>query len=140
MAEAPSATLLQMVEATYLPWAEQRDREIIMDLGLRGLKALVTGGTKGIGRAIAETLAEEGCDVAICARNPMEVAATVAVLSARGVKATGAAVDVSDGQMLKAWVAEAAAALHGLDIMWPMSARWPFATMRRVGRGGSPPT
>ena len=88
-----------------------------MDLGLRGLKALVTGGTKGIGRAIAETLAAEGCDVAICARNAKEVAATVAALAATGVKATGAAVNVSDGPMLKAWVAEAAAALNGLDII-----------------------
>ena len=50
-----------------------------MDLGLRGLKALVTGGTRGIGRAIAETLAAEGGDAAICARNSREVAATVAV-------------------------------------------------------------
>jgi NAD(P)-dependent dehydrogenase (short-subunit alcohol dehydrogenase family) len=115
--EPPSATLLQMVEATYLPWAEQRDREIIMDLGLRGLKALVTGGTRGIGRAIAETLAAEGCDMAICARNPKEVAATVTVLETRGVNVTGAAVDVSDGPMLKAWVAEAAAALYGIDII-----------------------
>ena len=139
MAEAPSATLLQMVEATYLPWADQRDREIIMDLGLRGLKALVTGGTRGIGRAIAETLAAEGCDMAICARNRKEVAATVTALETRGVRATGAAVDVSDGPMLKAWVAEAAAALHGLDIMWPMSARWPFPMMKRVGRRGSAP-
>ncbi len=88
-----------------------------MDLGLKGLKALVTGGTKGIGRAIVETLAAEGCDVAICARNSHEVAAAVAALEAAGVRATGAAVDVSDGSMLKAWVAEAAATLHGLDII-----------------------
>ena len=88
-----------------------------MDLGLRGLKALVTGGTKGIGRSIAETLAAEGCDVAICARNSKEVAAAVAALAATGVKATGAAVDVADGPTLKAWVAEAAVALQGLDII-----------------------
>ena len=88
-----------------------------MDLGLRGLKALVTGGTRGIGRAIAETLAAEGCDVAICARNSQEVAATVTALATRGVRATGSAVDVSDGPRLKAWVAQAAAALHGLDII-----------------------
>ena len=88
-----------------------------MNLGLKSLKALVTGGTKGIGRAIAETLAAEGCDVAICARNAEEVAATVAALAATGVTATGAAVDVSDGPALKSWVAEAAAALGGLDII-----------------------
>ena len=107
--------IAQLIEATYVPLAAQSDREIIMDLGLRGLKALVTGGTKGIGRAIAETLAAEGCHVAICARNPKEVAATVAALGKRGVKATGAAVDVSDGHRLKAWVAEAAAAFQGVD-------------------------
>ncbi len=88
-----------------------------MDLGLKGLKALVTGGTKGIGRAIAETLGAEGCDVAICARNSSEVAKTVAALARKGVKATGGAVDVSDGPTLKAWVAQAAADLHGLDII-----------------------
>ena len=83
-----------------------------MDLGLRGLKALVVGGTKGIGSAIAETLASEGSDVAICARNSKQVAATVTALATRGVNATGAGVDVSDGPMLKAWVTEAAAALQ----------------------------
>ena len=88
-----------------------------MDFGLMGLKALVTGGTKGIDRAIGETLAAEGCDVAICARNSKEVAATVTALGTRGVNATGAAVDVSDGPELKAWVAQAGAALHGLDII-----------------------
>ena len=47
-----------------------------MDLGLKGRKALVTGGTKGIGRSIAEHLAQEGCDVAVCARNADEVEQT----------------------------------------------------------------
>ena len=44
-----------------------------MDLGLAGKKAIVTGGSKGIGRAIADTLADEGCHVAICARDAGEV-------------------------------------------------------------------
>jgi 3-oxoacyl-[acyl-carrier protein] reductase len=88
-----------------------------MDLMLKGLKAIVTGGTKGIGRAIAETLATEGTDVAICARNQQEVVAAVAALSAKGVKASGKMVDVSDGPALQAWVAEAAAELGGLDIV-----------------------
>ncbi|MGB5759336.1 MAG: SDR family NAD(P)-dependent oxidoreductase, partial [Acidimicrobiales bacterium] len=56
-----------------------------MDLGLQGKRAIVTGGTKGIGRAIAETFADEGADVAICARNGDEVAAAVEALAARGV-------------------------------------------------------
>ncbi|MCU0868284.1 MAG: SDR family oxidoreductase [Burkholderiales bacterium] len=70
-----------------------------------------------MGRAIAETLAAEGAHVAICARNADEVKATVAALSARGVTATGAAVDVSDAAALAQWVADSAAALGGLDIV-----------------------
>ncbi len=88
-----------------------------MDLGLKGLKAVVTGGTKGIGRAIAQTLAAEGANVAICARNAEEVAATVAELSAQGIKAFGRVVDVADGPGLAAWVTEAAATLGGIDIV-----------------------
>jgi NAD(P)-dependent dehydrogenase (short-subunit alcohol dehydrogenase family) len=49
-----------------------------MDLGLRGLKAIVSGGTKGIGRAIVDTLAAEGAHVALCARQATEVDATLA--------------------------------------------------------------
>ena len=67
-----------------------------MDLQLNGSKALITGGTKGIGRAIANTLADEGCNVAICARNAEEVDAAVADLSGKGVTAFGQAVDVGD--------------------------------------------
>ena len=88
-----------------------------MDLGLKGLKAIVTGGTKGIGQAIAQTLAAEGAHVAICARNADEVAASVAELQGRGVTAFGRAVDVADGPALAAWVNDAAAALGGIDIV-----------------------
>ena len=87
-----------------------------MDLGLKGKKALVTGGTRGIGRAIVEQLAEEGCDVALCARSAGPVAETVAALEKKGVKAAGGAVDVADIAALKTWVAAAAAALGGMDI------------------------
>ena len=78
-----------------------------MDLQLKGAKAIITGGTKGIGRAIADALADEGCNVGICARNAEEVEAAVADLSAKGVTAFGQAVDVGDGDALKAWVAAA---------------------------------
>ena len=88
-----------------------------MDLGLKGLKAIITGGTKGIGRAIAQTLAAEGAHVALCARNADEVAATVAEFEGFGVKAFGRAVDVADATALAAWVAEAAQALGGIDIV-----------------------
>jgi 3-oxoacyl-[acyl-carrier protein] reductase len=88
-----------------------------VDLQLRGLNALVTGGTKGIGRAIAETLAAEGVNVAFCARNADGVDSAVLALSRHGGKVFGRAVDVGDGPTLKAWVAEAGAALGGIDIV-----------------------
>ena len=88
-----------------------------MDLGLKGLRAVVSGGTKGIGRAIAETLAAEGVDVAICARNADEVKTTVAALAAKGVRATGRVVDVADGPALQAWIRDVAEEFGGLDIV-----------------------
>jgi 3-oxoacyl-[acyl-carrier protein] reductase len=87
-----------------------------MDLGLKGKKAIVTGGTRGIGHAIASLLATEGCDVAICARHREAVDQTVANLERHGVKATGGAVDVADLPALRNWIGEAADALGGLDI------------------------
>jgi 3-oxoacyl-[acyl-carrier protein] reductase len=88
-----------------------------MDLQLKGKKALITGGSRGIGRAIADTLADEGCDVAICARNEDGVNAAVEELKAKGVNAFGQAVDVGDGDSLKGWVEAAADALGGIDIL-----------------------
>ena len=88
-----------------------------MDLGLKGLKAIVTGGTKGIGQAIVHTLAREGAEVAFCARTPDDVAAAEAAVRAIGPKAFGTALDVADGTALRTWVGEAAAALGGLDIV-----------------------
>jgi 3-oxoacyl-[acyl-carrier protein] reductase len=88
-----------------------------MDLGLRGLRAIVTGGTKGIGRRAADLLADEGCNVSVCARNAAEVEAAVEALRSNGVKAHGAAVDVADKAALEGWVAAAAKALGGIDIV-----------------------
>jgi 3-oxoacyl-[acyl-carrier protein] reductase len=88
-----------------------------MDLGLRGLHAVVTGGTRGIGRAIADTLADEGTNVAICARHADEVATAVTALNAKGVRATGRALDVADGPALQEWVRDVASEFGGIDIV-----------------------
>ncbi len=88
-----------------------------MDLGLKGKKAVVTGASRGIGRAIADLLAEEGADVAICARGADQVAETVKALEAKGVKAFGKAVDIADGTAIRAFVKEAGETLGGIDVM-----------------------
>ena len=87
-----------------------------MDLKIKGKKAIVTGSTRGIGRAIADLLATEGADVAICARNQDQVDGAVKALAAKGVKSWGRAFDVGETAALIGFVNDASAALGGLDI------------------------
>lgn len=83
-----------------------------MDLGLTGRRALVTGGTKGIGRAVVETLVAEGARVAFCARDAAGVDE-----AAQATGAHGTVLDVADADGLAAWVGSAAAELGGIDIV-----------------------
>jgi 3-oxoacyl-[acyl-carrier protein] reductase len=88
-----------------------------MDLHLKKKRAVILGGTRGIGRAIADTLAGEGADVAICARNADQVSEAVAALKDKGVRAFGASVDIMDGTALRTWIEKAAGELGGIDIL-----------------------
>ncbi|KXS21841.1 short-chain dehydrogenase/reductase SDR [Gonapodya prolifera JEL478] len=88
-----------------------------MELGLKGARALITGGSKGIGRACALLLAKEGCSVAICARNQDEIDQTVKEIRALGVKASGRSVDARDSDQLKTWVNDVVKEFGGLDLV-----------------------
>ncbi len=88
-----------------------------MDLGLAGRAAIVTGGSRGIGRAIALGLAAEGCDVAICARTPADLEATATEIRHHGVRAHATICDVRDGARLDAFLDEAHAVFGRLDAL-----------------------
>ncbi len=88
-----------------------------MDLQLSGLRALVTGGTRGIGRAIVEAFVAEGTSVAFCARHADAVKATQDALSVDGATVLGTALDVADADALMAWVTSSAEAFGGIDII-----------------------
>jgi len=103
-----------------------------MDLQLAGKRALVTGASRGIGRAISERLAAEGADLAICARNAQAVADTVEVLRSKGVTAWGESVDVRDTQALRRWVKGAAGALGGIDILIANASALSFGLSREA--------
>jgi NAD(P)-dependent dehydrogenase (short-subunit alcohol dehydrogenase family) len=88
-----------------------------MELGLRGRRAVITGGTKGIGLAVASEFAREGAHVAICARNAAEVAAAAEQLRDLGVTVHAQAVDVTVPEQVTDFIAAAAAALGGIDVL-----------------------
>jgi 3-oxoacyl-[acyl-carrier protein] reductase len=86
-----------------------------MDLGLRGRRVLITGGSRGIGFAVAETLAAEGAAVGLVARDAAGLAEAARRLEPQGVPVATAAADVTEVSQLKQAVADIAAALGGLD-------------------------
>lgn len=89
-----------------------------MDLGLLNKRAIVTGGSRGIGKAVARALAVEGCDVVVAARTwePLEAAARE-LADETGRTITPIAVDTGDEQSIRSLVEAASAALGGVDIL-----------------------
>ena len=93
-----------------------------MDLGLAGRRAVVTGGSKGIGKAIAAELMAEGAAVTICSRHQEELDAAAAELVKQMPDATSGPVrampcDVTDPGQVTGFIEAAAAAMGGLDIL-----------------------
>ncbi|MFB8761959.1 SDR family NAD(P)-dependent oxidoreductase [Nocardiopsis alba] len=88
-----------------------------MDLGLAGAKVMVTGASRGIGRAIAQAFAEEGADLALCARTPGPLARAAEELGATGSTVFTRDLDVTDHDALPAFVEDAVVALGGLDVL-----------------------
>ena len=89
-----------------------------MDLGLTGKTAIVTGGSKGLGQAIALELAREGVDVAICSRGDAEIKeAAETIASETGRKVVARVCDVTDPEQIAGFVADAVGELGGLDIL-----------------------
>jgi citronellol/citronellal dehydrogenase len=88
-----------------------------MDLGLKDRVAIVTGGSRGIGRAIALGLAAEGCHLAICARGEEKLRETEAEIAATGVRAFAMPLDVTDGAAIDAFVARTASELGRIDVL-----------------------
>jgi NAD(P)-dependent dehydrogenase (short-subunit alcohol dehydrogenase family) len=89
-----------------------------VELGLAGKTAIVTGGSKGLGQAIALELAREGVDVAICSRSDAEIKESAeAIASETGRKVVAEVCDVTDAGQVASFVAHAATELGGLDIL-----------------------
>ena len=88
-----------------------------MDLGLRGKVAVVTGASRGIGKAIAHSLLNEGCAVAICGRNTERLNATVGDLSRDGARVIGVPTDVTSEGAVGRFIGAAVEAFGRIDIL-----------------------
>jgi 3-oxoacyl-[acyl-carrier protein] reductase len=100
------------------PIVPVNDREGIMDLGLKNRRALVMGGTKGLGRSIADALAEEGAALTISGRDQGRLDEAAAALRAKGAaSATGVVADVASGEAMDRLAEAAVTAMGGVDIL-----------------------
>jgi NAD(P)-dependent dehydrogenase (short-subunit alcohol dehydrogenase family) len=99
------------------PFAGAGKLRRIMDFNMRDKVALVSGGSRGIGRAVALMLADQGVNVAICGRTQSSLDETRAEIEAKGVKAWGFQADVSRVEDIERLVADAADAAGRLDIL-----------------------
>ncbi len=88
-----------------------------MDLGLKGKNAIITGASQGIGQAIAYSLAAEGCNVAIGARDQERIDATVSEIEGKGVKGAGIICDLSSEAGCKKFVEESGSIMGGIQIL-----------------------
>ena len=108
-----------------------------MDLGIRDRAAVVTAASRGMGRAIAEALAAEGCRLAICSRDPDAIAGTAQeIRQAHGAEVFHAAVDVSDLAALEAFLGAARERLGPVSIAVAI----PAARRAGVSRTSAPRT
>lgn len=88
-----------------------------MQLELKGRNAIIAGGSRGIGRSIALAFAAAGANVSICARGEAALRATEAELAKSGHKVHAATCDLGDGPAVTRYIAEAAEALGGIDVL-----------------------
>ena len=88
-----------------------------MNLGLEAKKVVVTGGSRGLGFAVAELLVKEGCSLSMCSREATEIAAAARKLQSHGGQVFGHAVDVREREQVSGWLETAHGELDGLDIV-----------------------
>jgi len=88
-----------------------------MDLGLKGKTVVVTGGSRGIGRAIAHAFADEGANLAICARGEEKLRETADELRARGARVVALATDVRQKDQVESFIRATVAELGGVDVL-----------------------
>ncbi len=88
-----------------------------MNIDFTGRKAIVCGGSRGIGRAIALGLAANGADVSICARGAETLEQTRRAIAEHGGRAHAASVDLGDAAAVKTYITGAAAELGGIDVL-----------------------